>query len=109
MNDYGYDDSVNHALSWETAMNTATVAELGRALSAVLSSRGPAIVTNNGRAQNLIANVSGMGIDEVVDLARSMQARTSLSSLHGSARGQGLGELSIEDIDAEVAAVRAAR
>lgn len=109
MNDYGYDDSVNHALSWETAMNTATAAELGRALSAVLSSRGPAIVTNNGRAQNLIANVSGMGIDEVVDLARSMQARTSLSSLHGSARGQGLGELSIEDIDAEVAAVRAAR
>ncbi len=90
-------------------MNTATVAELGRALSAVLSSRGPAIVTNNGRAQNLIANVSGMGIDEVVDLARSMQARTSLSSLRGSARGQGLGELSIEDIDAEVAAVRAAR
>ncbi|WP_276868494.1 hypothetical protein [Enorma massiliensis] len=90
-------------------MNTATVAELGRALSAVLSSRGPAIATNNGRAQNLIANVSGMGIDEVVDLARSMQARTSLSSLHGSARGQGLGELSIEDIDAEVAAVRAAR
>lgn len=109
MNDYGYDDSVNHALSWETAMNTATVAELGRALSAVLSSREPAIVTNNGRAQNLIVNVSGMDIDEVADLARSMQARASLSSLRGSARRQRLGELSIEDIDAEVAAVRAAR
>lgn len=69
----------------------------------------PAIVTNNGRAQNLIVNVSGMDIDEVVDLARSMQARASLSSLRGSARRQRLGELSIEDIDAEVAAVRAAR
>lgn len=90
-------------------MNTATVAELGRALSAVLSSREPAIVTNNGRAQNLIVNVSGMDIDEVIDLVRSIQARASLSSLRGSARRQRLGELSIEDIDAEVAAVRAAR
>lgn len=90
-------------------MNIVTIADLGRAPSAVLSSREPAIVTNNGKAQNLIVNVSGMDIDEVVDLVRSMQARASLSSLHGSARGQGLGELSIEDIDAEVAAVRAAR
>lgn len=69
----------------------------------------PAIVANNGRAQNLIVNVSGMGIDEVVDLARSMLARASLSSLRSSARRQGLGELSTEDIDAEVAVVRAAR
>ena len=93
----------------EAAMNTATVAEPGRAPSAVLSSREPSIVTNNGKAQNLIVNVSGMGIDEVVDLARSMQARASLSSLRSSARRQGLGELSTEDIDAEVAIVRAAR
>lgn len=75
----------------------------------MLSSREPAIATNNGKAQNLIVNVSGMGIDEVVDLARSMQARASLSSLRSSARRQGLGELSTEDIDAEVAVVRAAR
>ena len=75
----------------------------------MLSSREPAIATNNGKAQNLIVNVSGMDIDEVVDLARSMQARASLSSLRGSARRQRLGELSIEDIDAEVATVRAAR
>lgn len=75
----------------------------------MLSSREPAVATNNGKAQNLIVNVSGMDIDEVVDLARSMQARASLSSLRGSARRQRLGELSIEDIDAEVAAVRAVR
>ena len=75
----------------------------------MLSSREPAIATNNGKAQNLIVNVSGMDIDEVVDLTRSMQARASLSFLRGSARRQRLGELSIEDIDAEVAAVRAAR
>lgn len=68
-------------------MNTAAIADLGRAPNAVLSSRGAAIVTNNGKAQNLIANVSGMDIDEVVDLARSMQARALLSSLQGSARG----------------------
>lgn len=90
-------------------MIIVTIADLGRAPSAVLSSREPAIVTNNGKAQNLIVNVSGMDIDEVVDLARSMQARASLSSLRGSARRQRLGELSIEDIDAEVAAVKAVR
>ena len=90
-------------------MNIVTIAALGRAPGAVLSSREPAIATNNGKAQNLIVNVSGMDIDEVVDLARSMQARASLSSLRGSARRQRLRELSIEDIDAEVAAVRAAR
>lgn len=90
-------------------MNTATIAEIGRSPSAVLSNREPSIITNNGRAQNVVINVAGMDIDEVVDLARSMQAKAALSSLRRSARQNGTDQLSPEDVDAEIAAVRAAR
>lgn len=90
-------------------MNTATVAEIGRSPSTVLSSREPSIVTNNGRAQNIIVNVTGLDIDEVVDLARSMQAKASLAALRRAARRNGASGLSPEDIDAEIAEARSAR
>lgn len=65
------------------------------------------IVTNNGKPQNLILNVSGVDIDEVVDMARSIQARAALSSLRRAARG--LEDVSPDDIDAEIAQIRSAR
>lgn len=89
-------------------MNTATIAVLGRAPGAVHSSREPFIVTNNGKVQNLIVNVSGIYINEVVDSTRSMQACASLSFVRFCAQA-GVRQSAVEDIDADVAAVRAAR
>ena len=88
-------------------MNTVTIAEIGRTPGAVLASRTPSIVTNNGKPQNLILNVSDLDIDEVVDMARGIQARAALSSLRRAARR--LEDISPDDIDSEIAQVRSAR
>lgn len=90
-------------------MTEATVAEVGRKSSVILSSKDPTVVTNNGRVQNVIINVSGLGIDEAVDLARTMQAKAALSALRKRARVSGVASLSDGEIDAEIADARAHR
>lgn len=90
-------------------MNIATVAEVGRTPGAILSRQEPSIITNNGHAQNVIVNVSGLDIDEVVDLTRSIQAKAALRALRRSAQERGLDALSLEDVDAEIADARGAR
>lgn len=87
-------------------METITVAEIGRKPSAALSAREPSIVTNNGRPQNLIVNVEGMDIDDIVDMARSMQAKAALATMRRTARKNGILDMPMEEVDAEVAAVR---
>lgn len=90
-------------------MNEATVAEVGRKSSVILSSRDPTVVTNNGHVQNVIINVSGLGIDEAVDLARDAQAKAALSALRKRARVSGAASLTDEEIDTEIADARAHR
>lgn len=87
-------------------MDTCTVADISRRPSAVLSTRSPVVVTNNGRAQNIVLNVSALDIDEVVDLARDCAGRAALATLRKDAVARGLDALSVEEIDAEVEAVR---
>lgn len=90
-------------------MSTATVAEVGRTPGAILSRAEPSIITNNGRAQNVIVNVSGLDIDEVVDLARSFQAQAALMAMGDAARRAGVEGMGQNEIDREVASARASR
>lgn len=90
-------------------MNTVTVAEIGRTPGAILSRREPSIITNNGRAQNVIINVAGMDIDEVVDLTRSLQAKAALRALRRDSHDRRLASISPEEIDAEIESARSAR
>ena len=87
-------------------MDTCTVADISRRPSAVLSMRNPVVITNNGRAQNIVFNVSALDIDEVVDLARDCAGRAALAALRKDAAARGLDSLSAEEIDAEIEAVR---
>lgn len=90
-------------------MNEATVAEVGRRPSAILSSKDSTVVTNNGHVQNIIINVSDLEVDEAIDLARSAQAKAALAALRRRARKNGAASLSDDEIEAEIAAVRAQR
>lgn len=54
-------------------MNTYTVAELTRQVSAVLSQQEPVLITSKGKPQNIIINVSGVPVDKIVDLAREIE------------------------------------
>lgn len=90
-------------------MNEATVAEVARRPSGVLSSKASTIVTNNGHAQNVIVNVAGLGLDDAVDIARTMQGLVALAALQKEARENGASVLSDEEIEAEISAVRSGR
>lgn len=90
-------------------MQTVTVAEVGRTPGTILSRREPSIITNNGRAQNVIINVSGMDIDEVVDLTRTLQAKAALRALRREARESGSSSLTSAEIDAQIADARHGR
>ncbi len=87
-------------------MDTCTVADISRRPSAVLSKREPVVITNNGKAQNIVFNVSALDIDEVVDLARDLNGKAALAALRKSAAARGLDALSAEEVDAEIEAVR---
>ena len=90
-------------------MNSYTVAEVGRRPGAVLAETEPSIITNNGKAQNLIINVLDMEVDEVVHLAQAINGQLALSALRRSGDVAARAGITEEDIEAEVAAVRAAR
>lgn len=87
-------------------MQMETVAEVGRRPSQILSCREPSIVTNNGKPQNVILNVSGMDIDEVVDMARLLQAKSALRSLRKNAAARGLSSIPDQEIEDEVVQAR---
>lgn len=87
-------------------MDTCTVADISRRPSAVLSAREPVVVTNNGRTQNIVFNVSALDIDEIVDLARELAAKAALAALRKDAARRGLDSMSAEEVDAEIEAVR---
>lgn len=89
-------------------MNSYTVAELGRRPGAILSEAEPTLITNNGRVQNLVINVSGLDVDEAVGLARGIRGQLALRRLRASAQPTE-DELTLDDIEAEVAAVREVR
>ena len=90
-------------------MNSYTVAEVGRRPGAVLAETEPSIVTNNGKVQNLIINVLDMEVDEAVNLAQAITGQLALSALRRSGDVSARADLTEEDIEAEVAAVRATR
>ena len=88
-------------------MRSCTVAELARGASAICSDRESVVVTNNGRPQNVIINISDLDFDDAVDIAREARAASALARMRRSSVASD--EISDEEIDAEVAAVRAAR
>ena len=90
-------------------MRSCTVAELARGASAICSDRESVVVTNNGRPQNVIINISDLDFDDAVDIAREARAASALARMRRSSVASGLDDITDEEIDAEVAAVRAAR
>ena len=90
-------------------MRSCTVAELARGASAICSGRESVVVTNNGRPQNVIINISDLDFDDAVDIAREARAASALARMRRASVSEGLDTLSEEEIDAEVAAVRSAR
>jgi PHD/YefM family antitoxin component YafN of YafNO toxin-antitoxin module len=69
----------------------------------------PVLITNNGRPQNIIINVSDLPVDGSVMLARELHGKACVRQLQRLSHQQGLDTMTLDEINAEIAAARAER
>ena len=67
------------------------------------------VVTSNGKPIALLVGTSPETFDSTLETLRQAEALQALASIRQSARETGAAELSLEEINAEIAAARAAR
>lgn len=80
-----------------------------RELRERLQQSGELVVTNNGVPFALMINVEADEFEEVFYLITRLKAQRAVSELRRAAQEQGLADLSMSEIDAEIKAVRAER
>ena len=67
------------------------------------------ILTSNGRPIAVLSHIEEGGVEETLASLRRARAQAALSRLRADAAAQGLDRLSADEIEAEIAAVRAER
>ncbi|MDR0441021.1 MAG: type II toxin-antitoxin system Phd/YefM family antitoxin [Candidatus Accumulibacter sp.] len=74
-----------------------------------LSAEGEVVVTNKGRPQALMIQVDAQTLEETLAAIRQANAQRSLAKLQADSMAAGLNTMTMDEIDAEIAAVRAER
>jgi antitoxin (DNA-binding transcriptional repressor) of toxin-antitoxin stability system len=74
-----------------------------------LEREGMVVVTNRGRPQALMLDVDGSTLDETVAAVRMGRAMRAVAAMRERAAATGLSAMTIDEIDAEIAAARAER
>lgn len=93
-------------------MDFISVRELRSRSAAVweaLDSQRRMVVTSNGKPIAFLVATSPELFDSTLEALQQAEALQALESIRQSARESGAAELSLDEIDAEVAAARAAR
>ena len=93
-------------------MDFISVRELRSRSAAVweaLEAQRRMVVTSNGKPIAFLVATSPEIFDSTLEALRQAEALQALESIRQSARESGAAELSLDDIDAEIAAARAAR
>jgi antitoxin (DNA-binding transcriptional repressor) of toxin-antitoxin stability system len=75
----------------------------------ILSTEGEAVVTNNGRPQALMIQVDAQTLEDTLAAVRQAHAQRSLARLQADSVAAGLDAMTMDEIDAEIAAARAER
>jgi antitoxin (DNA-binding transcriptional repressor) of toxin-antitoxin stability system len=74
-----------------------------------LSTEGEVVITNNGRPQALMIQVDAQTLEETLAAVRQANAQRSLARLQADSAAAGLDAMTMDEIDAEIAAARAER
>jgi len=74
-----------------------------------LSREGTVILNKNGQPLALVLDAASESVDSLLRLASQMRAQRAVARMRASARERGLDDLSSEQIQAEIEAVRSAR
>ena len=79
------------------------------AVWAALDAQRRMVVTSNGKPIAFLVRTSPETFDSTLEALRQAEALQALESIRQSARESGAAELSLDEINAEIAAARAAR
>ena len=72
-----------------------------------LNSKGQAVITNNGQPWALMIDIADSDLMETMQALRIGRANLAFSKLRSQSEEQGLDDLSMDDINAEIATYRA--
>lgn len=70
---------------------------------------GEVVITNNGRPTALMLDISGGNFEEVMETVNQVRAMMALKAMWKQAEKTELGDMSLAEINAEIAAARAER
>ncbi len=73
-----------------------------------LREQGELVLTNNGKPIAILSDVEQNSVEEVLAMVRRSRAQAAVSRLRQAAAQTGVDRLSLDDVNAEIAAVRAA-
>ncbi|MBO8129155.1 MAG: type II toxin-antitoxin system prevent-host-death family antitoxin [Peptococcaceae bacterium] len=74
-----------------------------------LQEQGDMIVTSNGKPIAVLSCVNEKNVEEYLTTLRRVRAMEALNKIHERSRQLGLDKMSMEEIDAEIKAVRRSR
>jgi prevent-host-death family protein len=74
-----------------------------------LPEEGDMVITSNGRPVAVLSSVDESNLEESLSAWRQVRATRAVALLQKNAARQGVGDLSMEDIDAEIRAARKSR
>jgi PHD/YefM family antitoxin component YafN of YafNO toxin-antitoxin module len=78
-------------------------------ISARLKEEGRIVITDNGRPTAIMLGVDDSSFEETLADLRRLQAKRSLKDLQTASVKNGVSRMTMEEIDAEIAAARADR
>ena len=93
-------------------MEFMTVRELSKSPKDTLtrlSKDGKAVLTNNGKPQALIIKVDGESFERTLSLLQKLEFMQNLTEMRLSALRKGKADISLEEINEEIAATRKER
>ncbi len=73
-----------------------------------LREQGELVLTNNGKPIAILSGVEQNSVEEVLGMVRRARAQAAVSRLRQAAAQMGVDHLSLDDVNDEIAAVRAA-
>jgi len=71
-----------------------------------LTADGKIVVTNNGKPEALMLQVDETNFEETLSLLNQLKLTRAINNLQQSAQNNGVAEMSLDDINAEIAQTR---
>ena len=78
-------------------------------LDTIIKKDGKAVITNNGKPAYIMLGVDEYSLEDTLIELRILEGKRAVAAVQQRAKDNGLDELTLDDINAEIKAIRKAR